>query len=57
MKKLYELNGGDTFWYGGVCWRVESFRADHRYCTPVAEDGSESHIAFHIDTEVRVDEF
>jgi Lhr-like helicase len=57
MKKLYELSKGDTFYYSGVYWRVKSFKANHRYCTPVSEPGSESHIAFHIDTEVQVFEW
>ena len=57
MKKLYELAKGDTFYHGGVYWRINRFEADHRYCKPVAEPGSESHIAFHCDTEVQVFEW
>ena len=57
MKKLYELAKGSTFYYGGVHWRVGRWQGNHRYCSPVYEPGSESDIAFHIDTDVQVFEF
>lgn len=57
MKKLYELNGGDTFYFGGVNWRICHFTGNHRHCRPVGADPDADCVAFHIDTEVQVYEF
>ena len=56
MKPLYCLNNGETFWHGGVMWRVVRFDADTRYCRPTYCPNS-SPVEFHCDTVVRVDEF
>ena len=25
MKRIYELAAGDTFWHGGLRWRIDEF--------------------------------
>ena len=57
MKKLYELNGGDTFRYGGVNWRIFRFSGNWRLCRAAGDDPSTECVALHIDTEVQVFEF
>ncbi len=58
MKRLYELAVGDTFWHGGLIWRVDEFiSGNHRGCRPTSDPQCGSYVSFHIDTEVRVFEF
>jgi hypothetical protein len=58
MKRIYELAAGDTFWHGGLFWRVDEFvSGNHRGCRPTSDPRCGSYVRFHIDTEVQVFEF
>ena len=58
MNKLYELGSGDTFRLDGVTWRICGNTGNHKVCRPTSSgDDAMMTVAFHIDTEVQVDEW
>lgn len=58
MKPIYELSSGDTFFHGGVMWRVDEFiSGDYRGCRPASDPKCGSYVSFHIDTTVQVFEW
>lgn len=57
MTKLYELSGGDVFWWGKILWQIVEFAGDHRICRPTTCPETGATVTFHIDTEVEAYDF